>query len=467
MAAVDVSRDGAPAASPAPTKMRQLLRRRLRQLFRAMLVLAVGLGVAGTALAIWWLTSLNGLPDIGDPFDVAALHAFSIPDDQNAFTFFRRANEKRGHWPLSPGDEASAATVAWSEADPKVRAWVEASRPALELFLQGAECPDGISRRPDGPYSGRFSDDLGPRYLILLALLEGGRRAEDGDMAGAWDCYRAALRATVHSARRGAIAERFFAGGHHAWLRNRLETWAADPRTTIPQLRTALEEAVKTRPRPEWHAFSLRMEYLDRMRQLETMRHPDFYALQQESAYHLGDMELPQDVVASLCQVRRFLLREPERSRRAIRLLFANWLAQAEGPDWQRRKPVVLASFRDATSTYREPLYSVGPEAPAGARVLSPHEVASWLVSAYDFKVVAWSRLWPSVRRREQAAYRELVVALAGALYHRERGALPPSEGALVGTYLESLPDDGSAESYDESTPTVPDERASAQPPAM
>ena len=32
---------------------------------------------------------------------------------------------------------------------------------------------------------------------------------------------------------------------------------------------------------------------------------------------------------------------------------------------------------------------------------------------------------------------------------------LPPSDEALVGTYLESLPDDGSADLADEMTPTV------------
>lgn len=85
----------APAAvSGTSSKTLQLLRRRLRQLGRVMLVLASGLVLGGTALAIWWLTSLNGLPDIGDPFDVAAFRAFSVPDDQNAFTFLRRANEK-------------------------------------------------------------------------------------------------------------------------------------------------------------------------------------------------------------------------------------------------------------------------------------------------------------------------------------------------------------------------------------
>jgi hypothetical protein len=438
--------------------MRQLLRRRLRQLLRLLLVMAIGLALAGTALTIWWLTSLNGLPDIGDPFDVAAFRASSIPDDQNAFAFFRRANERLGRLPDFPGGYATAATGAWSGVDPKVRAWVEANGPALELFLRGAECRDGISRRPGEPYSYRYSDDLGPAYLRMLALLEGGRRAEGGDMAGAWDCYRAVLRSTVLTARRGAMGERSFAGVHHGWLRKRLETWAADRRTTIPQLRRALEEAVESRTRPEWHAFSLRMDYLDWMRRLETMRHPDFYALQEEKTWRVGDMELPRDVIVFLYHARRFLLREPERSRRAIRLLFANWLAQADGPEWQRTKAAARAVLRATTRADSVMLYPVGLEAPAVARVLSPDELASWLVTAYDLKVIAWSQIYPSVRRSEQAGYRELVIGLARELYQRERGGLPPSEDALVGTYLESLPDDGLAENDDATTPTVPDE---------
>jgi hypothetical protein len=444
----------APAAgSGTSPKLRRLLRRRLRQLTWVLLALMVGIGLAGTGLAVWWLTSLNGLPDIGDPFDVGALRAFSIPEDRDAFVFFRRANEKLT-FSLWADRVDSSATAAWSEADPKVRAWVEANRPALELFLQGAGCPDGISRRPGEPPSTRYSEDLGPHYLVFLALLEGGRREEGGDMAGAWDCYRAVLRSTVLGARRGGFAERHHGRGRHGWLRNRLETWMADPRTTIPQLRTALEEAVKTRPRPEWHAFSLRMEYLDWMRQLETMKHPNSYALGWDRTYRLGDMELPDDVIASLYHARRFLLREPERSRRAIRLLFANWLAQAEGPEWQRRKPAVQASYRDAEQTDRVPLYPVGPEAPAGARVLSPRELASWIVSAYDMKMIEMSKFGPSVRRGEQVGYRELVIALATEIYRRERGAPPPTEDALVGTYLQGLPDDGSAELADKTTPT-------------
>ena len=79
------------AVSGASSKTLQLLRKRLRQLLRVTLVLAICLAVAAMALAIWWLNSLNGLPDIGDPFDVVAFRTFSLPDDRNAFTFFRRA----------------------------------------------------------------------------------------------------------------------------------------------------------------------------------------------------------------------------------------------------------------------------------------------------------------------------------------------------------------------------------------
>jgi hypothetical protein len=106
------------------------------------------------------------------------------------------------------------------------------------------------------------------------------------------------------------------------------------------------------------------------------------------------------------------------------------------------------------------PLYPIGPPAPAGARALTPQEVASWLVTTNDLKLrilVANSCQWPwsPNRLRDRRAYRDLVLMLATELYHRERGSLPPSEEALVGTYLQSLPDDGSADQADETTTTV------------
>ncbi len=52
-----------------------------------------------------------------------------------------------------------------------------------------------------------------------------------------------------------------------------------------------------------------------------------------------------------------------------------------------------------------------------------------------------WS--FPQVFIQELADHRALVVLLASELYRRDHGTDPPSDEALVGAYLEELPDDG------------------------
>src|SRR6516165_1077218 len=130
------------AVSGKPSKMVALLRKRLRQLLRVVVVLAACVAIAATAFAIWWLNSLNGLPDIGDPFDVAAFRTFSIPDDQNAFAFLRRAIEKTTPIQWGEGPHPDDPKFSWSIAHPNARKWAEENREALVLFLQGADSPD-------------------------------------------------------------------------------------------------------------------------------------------------------------------------------------------------------------------------------------------------------------------------------------------------------------------------------------
>jgi hypothetical protein len=131
----DISAPEPAAASGTTQKLLILLRRRLRQLLRVTLVLAMCLALAATALATWWLTNLNRLPDIGNPFDGNAIRDITIADDENALTFLRRAQERLVLLPqLPPSVHAAAPTVAWSQADPKLRAWVEANRTALDLL---------------------------------------------------------------------------------------------------------------------------------------------------------------------------------------------------------------------------------------------------------------------------------------------------------------------------------------------
>jgi hypothetical protein len=191
------------------------------------------------------------------------------------------------------------------------------------------------------------------------------------------------------------------------------------------------------------------------MRLLDRRVVPPREQIEEEWTYRLGEMQLPVDLARDLYQVKRGLAREPERSRRVIRSLFANWLAHVGHPG--QRKPAARARFHIAKWTNSVLLYHVSPDAPADARALSPQEVARWLVTTNDAKLAFryGMEAWPNVRRREQRSYRELLVVLAGEIYRRERGAPPPSEDALVGTYLKSLPDDGSADLADGTAPTV------------
>jgi hypothetical protein len=117
------------------------------------------------------------------------------------------------------------------------------------------------------------------------------------------------------------------------WLRKRLATWAADPRTTVAQLHGALDEVLRAEPRPEWDSFALKVGYIEVMRSLErAINRYDREQVEGERTYRLGDLQVPVDVMVLGEAARRLLLREPERSRRVLRLLCAHWLAHVETP---------------------------------------------------------------------------------------------------------------------------------------
>jgi hypothetical protein len=442
------------AVSGASSKTLQLLRKRLRQLLRVMLVVTICLAVAAGALAIWWLNSLNGLPDIGDPFDVEAFRGFNLPHEQNGFTYLQRADQKLTPFPGLPRTVGSSVwDFSWSKADPKVRAWVEANREALELLHQGADQSDAILDLAADPEH-FWSDSVNPTALSILALLEGARRQEGGDTARAWDCYRSVLRMTAHFSRR-RLTNPVRVNTVCGWLWQRLAAWSADPRTTIPQLKSALGEALQTEPRPEWDSFALKIGYIEIMNMMiRPMTEHDQIRVEGEWTYRLDDMQLPTDIIESIKAARRFLLREPERSRRVVRLLWANWLAHVEAGD--PRRPAVRALL-PGLAPVSLPLYPVSPDAPAGARALPPPKIASWLVATRDVKLIMEEGDVMLMLRHYlyQRACRKLVIMLATEIYRRERGALPPADEALVGTYLKSLPDDGSADLADEMTPTI------------
>jgi hypothetical protein len=268
----------------------------------------------------------------------------------------------------------------------------------------------------------------------------------------------------THFRRRGNTLQRQAAKYSSRCLQRRLTDWATDPRITPAQLHTALDEVLKNEPNPDWDISAVKSWYLELMGEIERpMPHWFREEIEREWTNRLGDMALSPTMIDYLEAARRFLLREPERSRRVVRLLCAHYLANAETRGLPPPKPDVWVKVTLTQGAFKVPLYPVSPGAPAGARALTSEELAGWLVATLDARLrIRDDELpWPPDRVTDpravavRKAHRELVIMLATELYHRERGSLPPSDEALVGTYLKSLPEDRSRDVDDGTAPMV------------
>ena len=406
---------------------------------RRVLTVAVVLLAMIAAPVLWWATQLVGLPDVGDPFDVEAFRSFTIPDDRNAFVLYRQAADRLK--PLITSSKAQEQAInlhaPWSQADPAVHRWVEDNREPMALFRRGTERPDALD--PDlssGSESSKMAQAL--RSFHELALLEASRLEERGDMEGAWGWYRTALRASYHFGLRATGTHRSVSLNWRGELLTRLTDWSSDQRTTPAMVRRALDDVVACSALDPSDSYTLRVEYPDVMRTLDSSWNPGHASPPKRLLDILGSSEyrLSREQAQAIVHAWRFLKREPERSRRVIRLAVANWLACYDLPPERRPKP-------DPNVPGLLRFYVLGPDAPANARALSPEALDRWLATTID--ATPMLREWnpAGIRLREARSHRALVVQLASELYRRDHGSIPLWDEALVGPYLKELPPDG------------------------
>ncbi len=436
------------------TRLRGYLARRTRQFLRVLLVFVIGLLFLAGALEGWRGAHLIGLPDIADPFGVAAFRSLRIPRDQDAFVLFRQAEQKLTRMPGLPSAVLRLGPVVpWPKVAPELRDWLMANRSVLESFKDSAERPDGIVHPG-------FGDEVQFHYLNIgqfawLAHLEASRLEDQGDMAGAWSWYRALFRMKVHVMRRGSLFQRYVTDRNLSALEQRLTAWAADRRTGVPLIRQALDVILGGEPKPEWDAFSLRIEYIEKMRLLGQ----EWGWVQQgedaDQHVRIFGEDLPPNMAWIPYAAKRYLSAEPERSRRVTRLAFANWLAHVDDKDPAHQKPAVRAKWSSRNRGASVCFFPVNAQAPDSAKQLAPQDLAKWFIGSRDARVMLEFFPWPALRTTERRAHRALVVALAGELYQREHGKPRASDEDLVGPYLDHLPSDGSDELDDGSTATI------------
>ncbi len=413
--------------------------RRIRRLALALAALALA---GSTAFVTWWMTSLIGLPDVGDPFDVKAFGR-PIPDETNAFVLYKQAAA------ILPKEPDTPANYDWKTIDPVQRGWFERSQEALAIWKKGTERPDARYIKPeDVTFETKLDVAQSLRSFVRLALLQGSRLEDSGEFDGALDWYLALLRSSRHCGRHGVLVERLLGMAMHQWASTRLIRWAADPKVDARILRRALDAAFEADAATAPMSEGLKMEYLSI---LHSISNPELMA-------HLHDYETIPDNQggsvtkygqhgwkSSLSRVRRRGMNEPERSRRVFRMIFANWLAFCDLPPSQQPPRVLPGSNIQAsgpTKLLLEGLYVVDKDAPEAARALPPEKLARWFTSTVDAEMVlpAWVAVEKALAR-ERAMQSVLLVSLANEFYKREHGQYPERAEELVGPYLKTLPE--------------------------
>ena len=380
------------------------------------------------------ITSLNGLPDIGDPFDIEAF-ARPIPDEANAFVLYKRAFEKLGKEPANP-------SFVWSTADPSQRRWLDENREALGLWREGTGRPDALYIPPKTLTIATLLPVMqAMRSFGRLAILEGTRLEAEGDLKGALDWYLAVLRSSRHCGRRGFPIERLVGIAVASMGSTRLLAWAVNPGVDTAMLRRALDAVVECEAMTPPSSDSFKCEYISF---LNTVADPAY----QEPDKLLGNSSpwiWTTPPGKAFVRAERSFKSEPERSRRVYRLIMANWLEYCDRPRTNRPAFATLPP-----STYLNPFGATSgfelfvPEAaaPATVKVFSPEDLAGWFHSTLYAEIFSpnFGAMEKAIRR-DRGTFANLQITLANEIYKKEKGEYPEKVEALIGPYLKALPE--------------------------
>ena len=419
---------------------------------------------------------LSRIPDLGDPFDVTA---FRQGGNDDAFPLYHEALARFQMPPRQPPAGSSiplynsvmAIRFNSGYAPPEVEAWIASNREARDLWLQATARP-ALSYHPwDARGFGAEWDDAGEgidpktgKHIALrvdipergllrwLGEREALRLEKAGDLAGAWTWHNAALRYSRHVGMRTIFADRLQAVALHREACDRAELWASDARVDAAMLRRALADALVIGTMASPLSDAVKADYLEAMLLLD---HPPLSLVNQVLEDFKGpgqpasaDPPLPRrrshfgrgndgfekegDRIRRylpdlLAQATYYLNGEPERSKRLVRQVYANWLIHCDEP---------IAMLSRTVTDFKLFSGSVIVEG-----MLPAAEIANELDRAGPARHVLprWTELQKPLED-EQSRQARLVVTLAAELYFRERGKRPASPHDLVGPYLTGLP---------------------------
>jgi hypothetical protein len=325
-------------------------------------VLRYGLIVMAVGVLAWHEVVLWNLPDTPEPFDLVKFGTVEVSDADNAMVAYREVFARFGE----PRKHQYGLPFVWSAATPEVRRWVDDYRPAIEAWVSANDRPDALLVQPR-ELRMTTSLDLSQtaRIYVRLALLEGSRLEESGDLAGAWRMYRSVLRGSRHVGRHGGTIQRLRGSFLLGQARPRIEAWIGRPGMTPELLRRAMADVETCRAMTSPASETVRAEYFSARDAVN-----DVAAWSKLGAGTTGpfsDTEWTNQFAAGRW-LRRFLRNEPERSARILRLNCAGYLAQCDRPP-ARRPPMLFPQWM---------IYNQNAATPEALRLIAPGALAAW-----------------------------------------------------------------------------------------
>jgi hypothetical protein len=394
----------------------------------ACLYLLIGLTMGAVG---WRSVCLWRLPDSPEPFDLAKHGRVEVPDADNAMVAYRESFARFGELDAGPYKVAGAkawTVTDWSSADPEVRRWAEDHRAALAAWLPANDRPDSLLVQP-GDY--RMMTQHWTlhtlRSYVRLALLEGSRLEEAGDLEGAWRMDRAALRASRHAGRHGGAIPNLIGSDCLKRSRPRVESWIDRPGMTVDLLRRAIADVETCRAMTSPASEMIRAEYYSA---IDTVNNTEIWIkLGDSGPYSTTEWT---NHIAGVRWARRFLRREPERSARVLRLVTAGYLAQCDRP--KALRPKLL--FPDSM------IYDHDARTPTAVRSITPEDLEAWFKDSVLTDLTPFHNMIQANLDAEPGTFDQLRLKMATKAFEIEHRRPPKTYGELLGPYLNALPDE-------------------------
>jgi hypothetical protein len=375
-----------------------------------------------TAPIIYRSSQFYGIPPIDPIVNPEVDGRVILSDDENAFTYYKRAVSILPPVPVSinigVGIKAIESGQGWDAIPQSLRDYLELCQPALAEWKLGTDLDDAhYLDVADFSYSTLLPLTHELHTFSRLATLQVLRSLHQGKTDEAWVWLRASFRSSRHPGLHGVAIERLVGMGLHARAARSIVYWAGHSEVTSEQLQHALDEVRESDRLTPKMSTTLKAEAILASNVFDNDR--DTRLLVQNRRISTG-----------LLPAYLFVKGDPQLSRELMRHVFANYLSQCDKSPCNREKAARLFGLYRPTGKESPPL--MDPD--------KLHEAVKNSVLAFHL-VPSFSQL-VSVIDVERSRQDALELCLLVEIYRRKHGDYPETLRALVPEFIADVPID-------------------------